>query len=1100
MQDRLERRRTGGPIAWMAQNAVASNLLMFVLIIGGLVMGSQVKQEVFPEFDLDIISVGVPYPGASPAEVEQGIVLAIEEQVRSLDGVKRVTASAAEGAAGVTIELELGTNPNKALADVKSAIDRITSFPEDSEEPTVSLVSNRREVIAVAVYGDESEEVLRQIAEDVKDDLLLSSNITYVELYGTRPREISIEVSQENLRRYGLTLPQIAAKVDQLALELPGGGVKTAAGEILVRTAERRDVAAEFETLPIVTTEDGTEVTLGMIAKVKDTFQDNDVAATFDGKRAVLVNVFRSGDETPVEVADTVLEYVERAQTEGLYPPGIELATLNDASQMFRDRIDLLTRNARMGLILVLIVLGLFLNIRLAFWVTMGIPISFAGSLLMLPLLDVSINMISLFAFIITLGIVVDDAIVVGENVYEMRQRGMGRMSAAISGARQIAVPVTFSILTTIAAFAPLLFVPGTSGKFFKVIPAVVICVLAVSLIESLFVLPAHLGHRGTFGLALRRFFLWPFVPSVRKPLPDIGEDDPDPPKGPIIRALEAPQRRFSVWLDSLIEKTYEPTVRFALERRYLAVATALALLVATFGFLASGRLNFTFMPKTDSDRITAQAILPFGAPVSESQRVRALLEEEANELIERYGGNAISDGVFTLIGEKLAGGLGPMSGGRGSGGGHIAGVQVFLVPSDERDFGASEFAEAWRTAVGEIPGLESLTFAYSTGPGAGSAIEVELAHDDIELLEAAATEVAAALSTYQGVKDIDDGFSKGKPQLDFKLTPLGQSLGLTAEDIGRQVRAAFYGAEALRQQRGRDEVRVMVRLPEDERTSEHDIERLMLRTPSGGEVPLALAARVERGFAYTTIKRAEGRRVVPVTADIVPGVGNADKVLASLKAEVLPDVEAHHAGLMYSFEGEKKRQSESLGALAIGFPLALLAIFALLAVPFRSYVQPAVVMSAIPFGVVGAVIGHLVMGYDLSLISMMGIVATSGIVVNDSLVLVHAANAFRSEGHSPKEAVLLAGMRRFRPILLTSLTTFFGLAPMILETSVQARFLIPMAISLGFGVLFATFIILLLVPALYLILEDALRLVFGMPEEPSGGRTHPAEPAPAAV
>ncbi|MEO1227425.1 MAG: efflux RND transporter permease subunit [Myxococcota bacterium] len=1091
MQDRRERRAPSGPIAWMAQNAVASNLLMLGLIVGGWMIGSTVKQEVFPEFDLDVISIGVPYPGASPAEVEQGIILAIEEQVRSLDGVKRLTASAAEGAAGVTVELELGTDPNKALADVKSAVDRITSFPEEAEEETVSLISNRREVIAIAVYGDASEEALRQVAEDVKDDLLLSPDITYVELSGTRPREISIEVSQDDLRRYGLTLPQIAARVRALAVELPGGAVETAAGEILVRTAERRDLGVEFETLPMISTADGTQVTLGMIATVRDGFEDNDTAATFDGERAVLVNVYRSGDETPVSVATVAKKYVKRATEDALLPPGIELSTLNDASMMYQDRVDLLARNAALGLVLVLAVLGLFLNIRLAFWVTMGIPISFAGSLLLMPVLDVSINMISLFAFIITLGIVGDDAIVVGENIYEMRERGMGRMSAAISGAKQISGPVTFSVLTTIAAFSPLLFVPGTSGKFFRVIPSVVICVLAISLVESLYVLPAHLGHRGRFFSALRRFFLWPFDPKVRQPLPDIGEDDPDPPKGRLIQWLEAPQRRFSVWLENFIQNLYRPAVSVALSQRYLVAAIGGALFVATLGFLASGRLPFTFLPKTDSDRISAQAKLQFGVPIAEAEAVKERLELTAKETIEDLGGERLTDGIFTLVGQAFGEGFGPSSGGGATTGSHLSGVQVYLVPSDQRDFSATEFVNAWRDRVGEIPGLESLTFRYSTGPGAGAALEVELAHDDIKVLEEAAQEVAAALGTYNGVKDIDDGFSRGKPQLDFTLTPLGQSLGLTAEDVGRQVRAAFYGAEALRQQRGRDEVRVMVRLPDSDRASEYAIERFILRTPEGGEVALVEAAHIERGFAYTTIKRAEGRRVVPVTADIEPGKGNAGEVLASLRTEILPRVQARYSGLSYSFEGERRNQSDALGALATGFPLALLAIFALLAIPFRSYLQPVVVMSAIPFGLIGAVGGHLIMGYDLSLISIMGIVATSGIVVNDSLVLVYAANAFRDEGHSSFDAVRLAGMRRFRPILLTSLTTFFGLVPMILETSVQARFLIPMAISLAFGVMFSTVVILVLVPSLYLILEDVIRVFSGMPDDAKD--TYPA-------
>ncbi|MBX2811095.1 MAG: efflux RND transporter permease subunit [Myxococcales bacterium] len=1077
----------------MTRNTVAANLLMLGLLAGGWFVGSQVKQEVFPEFDLDVINVGVPYPGASPAEVEQGIVLAIEEQVRSLDGVKRVTASAAEGAAGVTIELELGVDPNKALADVKSAIDRITSFPEDAEEPTVSLLSNRREVIAVAVYGPQSEEVLRQLAERVRAELLLDPNITYVELYGTRPREIAIEISQPTLRRYGLTLQEVARTIDQLAVELPAGAVKTAAGEILVRTAERRNLGVDFENLPIVATAEGASVSLGMIASVRDGFQDNDVAATFNGQPAVLVNVFRSGDETPVEVADAVKAYVAQITERKELPPQIAVTTLNDDSQIFRDRIDLLLRNAYLGLILVLLVLGLFLNLRLAFWVTMGIPTSFAGSLLLMPLMGVSINMISLFAFIVTLGIVVDDAIVVGENIYEMRQQGLGRMEAAITGAKRITGPVMFSVLTTITAFAPLLFVPGPSGKFFRVIPAVVICVLTISLVESLLVLPAHLAHKGQLYSAIRRFFLWPIMPSVRTPLIVAHENEivSSDSRG-IIHFLETPQRRLSSALQIFLVRYYTPAVQWVLVNRYLAAATGMAILIATVGYVRSGRLEFTFLPKTDSDRITAQAVLPFGAPVDDSLVVKDRLEQAAQSVLRDWGGEPVYDGVFSLVGSSLSRG-GRSNGSAQSGGqSHLTGVQVFLVPSDERSFSASAFAREWRTRAGEIAGLESLTFRYSTGPGGDNDIEVELSHNNINVLEAAAEEVAEALSSYPGVKDIDDGFSRGKPQLDYKLTPQGRSVGLTAATVGRQVRDGFFGAEALRQQRDRDEVRVRVKLTEAERGSEYALENLILRTPNGGEVPLKEAATVERGYAYTTISRADGRRVVSVTAGTVPGVGNAAKILESMRVEIVPEIKARYEGLDYSFEGQNRRRQETLGALGSGFPLALLVIFALLAIPFRSYVQPIVIMAAIPFGLVGAVIGHVLMGYDLSLISIMGLVATSGIVVNDSLVLVHAANAFKVSGVRVFDAAVMASVRRFRPIILTSLTTFFGLIPMIAETSVQARFLIPMAISIAFGVMFSTVIILLLVPAYYLILEDGIRLLFGMPEE--ADQTYPIE------
>ncbi len=1051
-----------GPIAWMTKNAVAANLLMFVLIIGGALVGGQVKQEVFPEFELDIISIGVPYPGASPSEVEQGIVLAIEESVRGLDGVKKITASAAESAAGVSVELLLGTDPNKALADIKNAVDRITSFPDEAERPVVSLISNRREVISVVIYGQQSEEVLRQLAERVREELLLHKDITSVELQGTRPREIAVEVPQANLRKYGLKLSDVAQRVARTSVELPGGGVKTDSGEVLLRVAQRRDLGAEFEEVVMLSTNDGTEVRLSDIADVKDGFQDVDLFSTFEDEPAVMVSVYRVGEQTPIEVAAAVKLIVE--DMGDVLPPGVKVTTLDDRSKMYRERIDLLMRNAGLGLILVLVILGLFLEIRLAFWVTMGIPISFMGSLLLMPSMDVSINMISLFAFIITLGIVVDDAIVVGENIYAEQQQGGSALDAAVQGAMKISVPVVFSVLTTVAAFTPLFFVPGVSGKLFRVIPAIVVCVLAISLIESLFVLPAHLGH-------------------------SVGADS-ERKESALMRVLQAPQRWFSSRLEHFILYRYGAVLRAAVTQRYFSIAVGIAMLVATIGYVASGRIEFTFMPKVDSDVVTAAAVLPFGVPVEETERVRARILGAADALIKEVGEDKVL-GRYTMVGSTLAGGGGPFAGAV-TAGSHLGNVRIYLVSSDKRTFSAGEFAKMWRKKVGEVPGLETLSFKYSTGPGGGPGIEVQLSHRSMEVLERAAADLAGNLETYAGVTDIDDGFSAGKPQLDFKLKPEARSLGLTAIDIGRQVRNAFFGAEALRQQRGRDEVRVMVRLPESERSTEFSVEEMLVRTPRGGEVPLSVAADVQRGTSYTVIKRTDGRRIVNVTGDIEPGKGNAGKVLASLRGDFMPSLKSSYPGLAYSFEGDNRRQAESLDSLKTGYLFAMFLIFALLAVPFKSYIQPSVVMSAIPFGIVGAVGGHVIMGYDLSIISIMGIVAVSGIVVNDSLVLVHAANAERERGVEVFEAIQSAARRRFRPILLTSLTTFFGLAPMILETSVQARFLIPMAISLGFGVLFATGIILLIVPSCYLVVED-LKRFFGI-DQPED------EPAPAPM
>ncbi len=1066
-----------GAIAWMARNPVAANLLMFVLLVGGAIMGSRVKQEVFPEFELDFVNISVPYPGASPSDVERGIVQPVEEAVRGLDGVKRVTGYALEGVGSVTLEVLSGADPDKVATDVKNAVDRITLFPRDAEKPVVSLATMRRQVISMVVYGDVPERVLRDIGEQVREDLLDKPEITQVDITGVRPVEIAVEVAQATLRTYGLTLPTIAERIAAVSVELPAGGVKTTSGEVLVRAAERRERGAEFADIPILSDAAGPKLRLGEIATITDGFQDTDQSAYFDGKRALMINVYRVGDETPTSIATTVKEYIAGAEL----PPGVGLAIWNDTSEILEDRIDLLLRNAHTGLILVLICLGLLLEVRLAFWVTLGIPISFFGALLLMPMFGASINMISLFAFIVTLGMVVDDAIVVGENIFEMRQRGVPRMRAAIEGARQVGTPVVFSILTTVAAFSPLFFVPGIMGKFFFVTPVIVITVLAISLVESLFVLPSHLAHKGSVGGLLG--FVFGGIGLVL---------------GPLLWVADRARNLSSGALDWLIQKTYRPVLLAALRWRYFTFALSIAVLVGTCGFVAGGHVGFTFMPKIESDLVTASLELPFGSPVSETEAVQERMVEAAREVIAESGGDDIVRGLYSTVGSSPAGqGPGAVA---GTNGGHLAGVQVFLVSIDKRDVTAAEFAKRWREKVGELPGIESLTFTFSTGPSGGSPIDVELSHRDIPTLERAAADMAQRLTDFAGVIDIDDGVKLGKPQLDFNVTPAGHSLGLTPANVSRQVRAAFFGAEASRQQRGRDELRVMVRLPQDERASEHDIEQLMLRTPAGGEVPFRVAAEIERGRAYTRIKRTDGRRVLNVTADVIPGVANANQVLAAVQKDHLPALVQEYPGLTWSLEGEQRSQKESFDALKSSYLMALLVIFALLAIPFKSYIQPIVVMIAIPFGIIGAIVGHKLLGYELSLMSMMGIIALSGVVVNGSLVLVDSANRMRrEEGKTDFDAVSEAGVRRFRPILLTSLTTFLGLMPMIFETSLQARFLIPMAISLGFGVLFSTFIILLLVPSLYVIIED-LRALLGFQRNPAAEDDHDDDEQPPAA
>jgi multidrug efflux pump subunit AcrB len=1054
-----------GAIAWMAKNRVAANLLMIAFLLGGMVMISQTKQEIFPEMDMDFIIVSVPYPGASPEEVETGILKAIEEEVRGLDDIKRVSSTGRENMGSVFVELLAGANTNKLLQDVKNAVDRITSFPKDIERPIVSMMNSRQQVISIALHGQQSEAVLRKAAEDLREKLLEFDQITVVELDGARQPEISIEVSQENLRAYGLTLQQIARMISADSLEMPGGSVKTRGGEVLVRTTERKNWAREYADFPVISRNDGTVVYLKDIATIKETFQESDLSSRYNNEPAIMLNIFRVGDQTPSEVSKVAKEYIAIATKE--LPESLTISMWNDYSEILEDRISLLTKNAMTGLVLVLIFLGLFLDIRLAFWVTMGIPISIIGTMLFMPAMDVSINMMSLFAIIITIGIVVDDAVVVGENIFEKRQKGIPFLQAAIEGAEQMAIPVTFAILTNIAAFMPMLFLPGITGKIFKVIPTVVIFVFLISLVEALFILPAHLSHQSK--------------------MDDSG----------ILGWLNEKRRTVSRSMAWLNRTAYQPLLKYALKLRYATVAFWMMLMFVVVGFVASGRIEFTFMPKVEADRVTASITMPFGVPLERTLEVQQLLINSGKEVLADYGGESIIRGFFSQVGSMPAA-QGPVAINLGLGGGHITNAQVYMVPIDERDLTAEQLVREWNAKMEGIPGIESMTFSYSM-MAPGKPISLLIGHPDHDTLRQAASDLARKLEGFAGVRDIDNGYSEGKRQLDFTLKPAGQAVGLTSVDLAMQVRASFFGAEAVRNQRGRDEVRVYVRLPKDERMSEYNIEELMIRTPAGGEIPLREAADITRGRSYTEIQRVDGRRMLTVSADVEIGLANADKVVDSILENEMPLLMEKYPGLVYMLEGQKKDMADAMSSLMTGFVLALFAIFAMLAIPFKSYAQPVIIMMSIPFGFVGAVIGHIAMGYELSIISMLGLVALAGVVVNDGLILLTRANENRWSGMTHKEAIFEAGARRFRPIILTSVTTFFGLAPMIFETSLQARFLIPMAISLGFGILFATAICLIFVPSLYLIVYDIKKLL-GLKDELPIGVKIPDREIPQAV
>jgi len=955
--------------------------------------------------------------------------------------VKEVTSAAREGGASVTVDLLMGADNQKVYQDVQQEVDRLTSLPEEAERPQVVLVARRRSVLSVVIYGEQDDRILREMAEQVRSRLLEDEGITQVDLSAVRPFEISIEVPQEKLRAYNLTIEDVARKVRDASIELPGGGIKTTAGEILLRMKERRDYGREFGTIPVVSAGTGTEVLLGDIATIVDDFEDTDQSAAYNGKPAVMVNVYRVGEQTPIEVSDAVKRKLEEVRSQ--LPPGIGVDIRRDRSEYYRQRMDLLLRNAAIGLALVFILLGFFLESRLAFWVTMGIPISFLGAFLLLPSMGVSINMLSMFAFIVALGIVVDDAIVVGENVYDYHQQGMPFLKAAVRGAREIAMPVIFSILTNIAAFMPLMFIPGTMGKIFSTIPIVVGLVFTISLIECLFILPAHLGHQRERRAA---FGAW----------------------------LHVRQQRFSAWFSGLIRSVYGPFLGRALERRYLTLAAGAAVLLLTVGYVVSGRMGLELMPKVESDTAAVAVVLPYGTPDEKKVLVRDRLVRAAQEIAAENGGDELVKGIFAEIGGRSGG---QTMRGTSSSGSNLVDVRVYLTPPEQRPISTAEVAKLWRERVGTIVGAESVLFESDRGgPGSGASVTVELRHRRTEMLEHACLKLAKKIESIPSTKDIDDGFSLGKEQLDFHILPEGNSLGLTATGVARQVRHSFYGAQVLRQQRGRNEVKVMVRLPESERVSEHNLEQLLVRTPAGREAPLREVVRIERGRAYKQINRRNGQRTMTVTANVVPRK-QTNQVLDEIRTRILPEVVRDHPGLVCGFEGRQAEMRESIASLKAGFIIAMLLVYGLLAIPFRSYIQPLIIMASIPFGIVGAVAGHMIMGYSLSVISMMGMVALSGVVVNDSLILIDYANRKRKEGTSAVDSVHAAGIRRFRPIMLTTLTTFGGLSPMIFETSRQARFMIPMALSLGYGILFATLISLLLVPCLYLIVEDVKNL-----------------------
>ena len=1050
-------------IEWFAKNGVAANLLaIFISIVGIMTIGA-LRQEVFPEFSSDIIYVHVVYPGAAPEEVEEGISQKIEEAIHGLTDVKKITSNSTENSSSVMVELNPGTDASRALEEIKTRVDAIDTFPEEAEKPLIEEIIMRKQVINVAVSGEATEKTLRHYASKVRDQLMALDGITQVELANVRDMEISIEISEDTLRRFGMTFDEVAMAIRKSSVDLPGGSIKVEdSGEVLLRTKGQAKEVLDFEQIVLRTLPDGTRLRLGQVATLKDGFEENDRESYFDGDRCALVKVFRVGDENAIEISDIVKQYIK--DSAHLFPEGIALETWQDDSFYLAGRRDLMIRNGVTGFCLVFMVLALFLRFRLAFWVSLGIPISFLGTFWLMPSLDVSISMISLFAFIVVLGIVVDDAILIGENIHAHHERGTPGLKGSIAGAIEMAKPVTFAVATSIAAFAPLIFVAGNTGKIMKFIPLIVIPTLFFSLIESLFILPKHLSN-------LSRV------------------DNIEECKG-FVGAWRRFQNRFVTKMDQFVLRIYKPSLRWCLDWRYLTMAIAIAVFMITMGLVGGGHVRFTFFPPVEGDNIAAAVTMPLGTTIKETKLAVDKLERFAEEVRDELDAETDKGFGYPSIVRhmlKSVGGQPFMTDQSRSGGsvtssitgGNTGEVHIEASPSEDRQFTAYEFARRWREKVGDMPEAENLQFTADIFQ-AGDAVNIVLNGADFKELQAAAKWLKTKLADFDGIIDIADSFRIGKEEIQLAIKPEAEALGLTQVDLARQVRSAFYGEEVQRIQRGRDDVSVMLRYPQDERRSLANLENMRISTSGGIEIPFEEVAQVNFGRGYESIRRIDRRRAVNVTADVDKSKGNTHVINSALQNEILPQLRTEFPGVYWGFEGEQSEQAETIGSMIYLYGIALIIIYGLLAIPFSSYIQPIIVMAAIPFGLIGAIWGHIVMGMDVTILSGFGVVALTGVVVNDSLVMVDYVNRKRSIGLNEMESARQAGMSRFRPIILTSLTTFAGLTPLLLEKSLQAKFLVPMGVSLGFGVIFATVITLILVPSMYLILEDIRNFFLG--------------------
>ena len=1033
-------------IKWMAEHPVAANLTMVFVVIVGLMTAFQMPQKTFPEFTLDTVNVSVSYPGSSPLEIQDSIVRPIEDQLSGIDGLDNITASVSEGRGVVTVSFLRGEDIQSKLDEIKAEVDRISVFPQDANEPIVVQANSTTRVLEIAVHGDASEFILKQEAERLKDELISLDSISFVEVGNTRTYEISIEVDRDTLRAYGITMAEVANVIAQNSLELPGGSIDTDTVAIPIRTTGRNYTQSDFEKIIVRTSANGGRVYLRDIAKVIDGFEDTDLSANFNGDKSVSVNVFRVGDEQVLGIVKEARTYLSSTFRPSL-EEGISATIWQDESKPLQDRVDLLLNNAAIGLALVVLCLALFLDIRLAFWSAVGIGISFSATFIFMGALGMSINMISLFGFILAIGIVVDNAIVVSENIYKNGEAGLSPMIAAVKGTQRIAIPVIFSTLTTIVAFWPLTQLPGTLGKFLTDIPVVVIIVLSLSLLQGIFILPRNLSH-------------FDMSPNFRSNL--------------VFRALSIVRGGVDIILQWFIRGPLDALLRFTTKgfAVLIPIAFSVALMIMTVGLLSFGYVKFNFFPSIDGDFVTASIEMNDGTTFEMTQRVAEHVRLSAiaagTDIQEQLPNDApqVVVGINVVVGQGVAAG-GP-EGGSAAGGATLANVVVQLTDPSFRDWEAELFENAWRKEIGALASVNKLNVSAEL-IGGGDPISIELSLPDGKDIAPVVTELREGLRQISGVFSIQDDNSAGRIEYRLALREEARIYGVTLADLANQTRAGFFGLEATTVQRGADNVAVMVRYPQDQRNSLSDLLSTWISTPSGDQIPLSVVANIEEGLSPTQILRRNGRQVTTVKSDLDTSVATSSEVNTIIEAKLIPVLQAKYSDLIISTGGEQRQQSNAQAALGQALGIALFVIYALLALAFRSYVQPIVVMVAIPLGLIGAVSGHFIIGIPLTILSIFGIIGLAGVVINNSLVMVDVYNEHIGNGVDVREAVIEGTKQRFRPILLTSLTTFLGVYPLIAETSLQAQFLIPLAVSIGFGVLFGTVIIVLTVPAVFM-------------------------------